>query len=298
MECLFKKFRRYISAAVLAVLCAAVFLPVSAFASSDYNIVLEDLDDCLTSYEEKELEAVMQKTADKIKCNIGIVITADLNGEYSRNYTDMYSDNHFGSNSDSVVLLLLNRHDNPAYSNTSVYKDWISTSGRARELYDSRIQSIFNKTYVGLDNNFSGGEPEHKQNVYVASTGSQDSIQFYMAGVYFCKALKSYSSPVSRFFSNIADVLTTNILISFILFVGTIVIMIVVVAVTKAGYKRKKPISAAAYIDPSHFNVKREVDQFINEYTTSVNVSSSSGGGRSGGGGGGGSHGGGGGRSR
>lgn len=296
MECLFKKIRRCLSAAVLAVLCVTFFLPVSGSAGTYYNIVLEDLDDCLTSYEEKELKAVMQQTADKIKCNIGIVITADLEGRYSMGYTDSYSDDHFGKYSDSIVLLLLNRHDNPEYYDTSVYKDYISTSGRARDLYDSRIQSIFNKTYVGLDNSFPCDAPNPKTDVYVASTGSQDSVQFYMAGEYFCKALKSYSNPVSRFFTNIYDFLTVNIFVTFFGFVVTIIIMLTVVSVTKSKYKRKKPISAAEYIDKSSFRVKREVDQFINEYTTSVTVSSSSGGGRSGGGGGG--HGGGGGRSR
>lgn len=300
MACLFDKcvLRRIAAAlsAILVVLCIAAFLPVKAEASSYYEIRLDDLDDCLTSYEENELRAVMQKTADKIKCNIGIVITADLEGKVSSIYADDYLDSNFGYGSDSIVMLLLNRHDNPEYSNTYSYKDYISTAGRARNFYDSHINTIFDKAYRGLDNDFPCDEPNHKKNVYVASTSSQDSVQFYMTGVYFCKALKSYSSPVSRFFSDAVSFVTANFVVTVMIIAFTIGTTAVVVSKTVSGYKKKNPISAANYIDRSHFVVKREVDMFEREYTTSVTVSSSSGGGHGGHGGGG--HGGGGGRSR
>ncbi|MGN0683332.1 MAG: hypothetical protein ACI4JY_06590, partial [Oscillospiraceae bacterium] len=81
-----------------------IFFPVKAQASSYCEISLDDLDDCLTSYEEQELKAIMQKTADKINCNIGIVITADLEGHTGKGYADDYSDDKFGYGSDSIVL--------------------------------------------------------------------------------------------------------------------------------------------------------------------------------------------------
>lgn len=297
MEC-FKKVKRGAScllAAVLAVVCASVFMPLYAFADTTYQISLDDLDNCLTSYEEEQLEEVMQKTADKIKCNIGIVITGDLNGKISQSFADNYSDNLFGYNSDSIVLLLLNRHDNPEYGNTNYYKDWISTSGRARTLYDNHIDTIFDKTYRGLDRSFPCPEPQHKKNVYVYSGGTQDSIQFYMAGEYFCKALKAYSNPFSRFINNAVEFLTADFVVTFVIIVVTVLITVIVVSTNVSKYKKKKPISASTYLDRDHYKIKHEVDKFINEYTTSVRINSSSGGGRSGGGGG---HGGGGGRSR
>ncbi|MGN0684109.1 MAG: hypothetical protein ACI4JY_10580, partial [Oscillospiraceae bacterium] len=278
-----------------------VFFPVKAQASSYCEISLDDLDDCLTSYEELELKEIMQKTADKINCNVGIVITADLEGYMSKNYADDYSEDKFGYGSDSVVLLLLNRHDNPEYKNDTIYCDWISTDGRAKNLYDNHINGIFKKTYRGLDNTFIGSEPEHKKDVYTSTNYgtdyvTQDSIQFFMAGKYFCKALTTYKNPFTRFFDNAIQLAASNFMFTLVVFVITIVVTVSAVKTTVRMYKKKAPLSAAKYIDKNHFVVKRQVDQFVREYTTSVTVSSSSGG-RSGGGGGGG-HGGGGGRGR
>lgn len=281
--------------------CLFAFLPVKAQASSYCEISLDDLDDCLTSYEERELKEIMQKTADKINCNIGIVITADLEGRTGSSYADNYSDDKFGYGSDSVVLLLLNRHDNPEYKNDTIYCDWISTDGRARNLYDNHINGIFKKTYRGLDNTFIGSEPEHKKDVYTSTNYgtdyvTQDSIQFFMAGKYFCKALVTYKNPFTRFWDNAIQFAVSNFMFTLAGFAITIVVTVSVVKSNVSKYKKKKPLSAAKYIDKNHFVVKRQVDQFVREYTTSVTVSSSHGGGRSGGGGGG--HGGGGGRGR
>ncbi len=290
-----KGLRRVIAAAASAIFaaCLLAFFPVNAYADTSYSISLDDFDDCLTYYEETELKTEMLKAANRIKCNIGIVITADLEGKQSKRYADSYSDNTFGYNSDSIVLLLLNKHNNPKYDNKTVYRDWISTSGYARELYDKHIDGIFDRAYRGLDNEFSGSEPEHIKDVYE----STDSIQFFMTGKYFCKALISYKNPVSRFFSNALQFFVSNPIFGLAVIAIPIVITVSVVSVNVSKYKKKKPLSASQYIDRSHFIIKREVDQFVREYTTSVSISSSSGG-HGGRGGGGGGHGGGGGRSR
>lgn len=287
---------------VAMVVCLFAFLPFKAQASSYCEISLDDFDNCLTSYEEQELKSIMQKTANKINCNIGIVITADLEGNTGKNYADNYSEDKFGYGSDSVVLLLLNRHDNPEYKNDAIYCDWISTDGRAKDVYKNHINGIFKKTYRGLDNTFVGSEPEHKKDVYTSTNYgtdyvTQDSIQFFMAGKYFCKALATYKNPFSRFWSNAIQFAFSNFLFTLAGLAITIVITVSVVKSNVSKYKKKAPLSAAKYIDKNHFVVKRQVDQFVREYTTSVTVSSSHSGGRSGGGGGGG-HGGGGGRGR
>lgn len=298
--------KRIIAAAASALfaVCLFAFLPVKAQADSSYDISLEDLDDCLTAYEEDKLEAIMQTSADKIKCNIGIVITADLEGRTGKGFADKYSDDKFGKDSDSIVLLLLNRHDKPEYKDATVYRDWISTDGRARDLYDDHIDGILDKTYRGLDNDFPGGEPEHKYEVYTTTNYGEgyfntDSVQFYMAGKYFCKALVSYKNPISRFFNNVVYFFASYPLFAVIMLIIPIFIMAGAVKSTVSKYTKKAPISASQYIDKSHFKVKREVDRFVREYTTSVTVSSSSrGGGHGGGHHGGGGHGGGGGRGR
>jgi len=284
-----KGIKRIIAAAASAIFaaCLFAFFPVKAYADTSYAISLDDLDDCLTYYEETELKTEMLKTANKIKCNIGFVITSDLEGMRSEKHAIHYLSEKFGSGSDSIVLVLLNKHDNPKYSSELDYHDELRMEGHADELFYKYGNNILDEAYRGLDNEFSGSEPEHIKNVYK----STDSIQFFMTGKYYCKALVSYANPVSRFFNNALQFFASNILFALAVIAIPIVITVCVVSANVSKYKKKKPISASQYIDRSHFIIRREVDQFIREYTTSVSIRSSSGGGRSGGGGrGGGGH--------
>ncbi len=278
-----KGINRIIAAAasIIFAVCLFAFFPVKADAASSYKISLEDQDDCLTKYEENELEEIMQKTADKIKCNIGFVITSDLGGMRSEGHAIHYLEEKFGDDSDSIVLVLLNKHDNPKYSNKELYCDMLRMEGHADELFYKYGKNILNQAYRGLDNEFSGSAPEHIKDVYQ----STDSIQFFMTGKYYCKALASYASPVSRFFNNALRFFASNLLFTLAVIAIPIVITVSVVSVNVSKYKKKKPISAAEYIDRSHFIMKREVDQFLREYTTSVSIRTSSGGGGRGGGG-------------
>ncbi len=269
------------AASIIFAVCLFAFFPVKADAASSYEISLDDLDECLTKYEENELEEIMQKTADKIKCNIGFVITADLGGMRSEGHAIHYLEEKFGDDSDSIVLVLLNKHDNPKYSNKELYCDMLRMEGRADELFHKYGNDILDKAYRGLDNEFSGSAPEHIKDVYQ----STDSIQFFMTGKYYCKALASYASPVSRFFNNALQFFASNLLFTLAVIAIPIVITVSVVSVNVSKYKKKKPLSAAEYIDRSHFIMKREVDQFLREYTTSVRIRTSSGGGGRGGGG-------------
>ncbi len=277
-----KEINGIIAAAVSAIfaVCLFAFFPLKADAASSYKISLDDQDDCLTKYEEKELKDIMQETADKIKCNIGFVITADLGGMRSEGHAIYYLEEKFGDDSDSIVLVLLNKHDNPKYSNKQLYCDMLRMEGHADELFYKYGNDILNKAYRGLDNEFKGSAPEHIKDVYQ----STDSIQFFMTGKYYCKALASYASPVSRFFNNALQFFASNLLFTLAVIAFPIVITVIVVSANVSKYKKKKPISATQYIDRSHFIIKREVDQFLREYTTSVSIRTSSGGGRGGGG--------------
>jgi uncharacterized membrane protein YgcG len=100
----------------------------------------------------------MQSTAEKIECNVGVVISADLNGKDSRNYADDFADDSFGYGSDNVVLLLCN---------DQIHFDWISTYGRGTDLYGSNTDRIFDELYAGFD-----------------------SSGYYAAVVDFCNALQ------------------------------------------------------------------------------------------------------------
>ena len=263
---------KYFAVIVSIILILPVFC-VSAFAStgSGFSASLADLDDSLTDIEEQNLREVMQTSAQMAKCNIGIVITDDLNGMTDVRFADEFGDAAFGKGSSFVVLLLLNTNGNPAYAK---YEDRISTSGMGRDKYDGHIKAMFNTVYDGLD-----------------------SHGFYAACKNFCSAAERYGSGSGGTSDKMYD--SDNIMESFSLFFGgafiglviAIIVTIVVVSNVVRGYKKRAPISASNYIDQSRTRITRQVDQFVREYTTSVSTSSSSGGHGGGGhGGGGGSH--------
>ena len=272
---------------MIAVIMPLLSLSVNASSTNDiftdaqtktsiYKVALMDADffdsdeGCLSKTQETQLLNLMMETADAVKCNIGIVITNDLHKMSDQRYVKNFHAAMFGEYSDSISLLLLNTHNNPAYAN---YVDQIYYTDRAYDLFNKRLNRIFDRLYVPLDKN---------------------SSDLYGACTAFCAALKSYGSGVGAVVTklNLSFQLVMTMLVA-----GTIM-SIIIVGSFASGYKKKKPISAAHYIDKSRTRINRQVDQFVREYTTSVHIQSSGGGGRSGGGGGGHRSGGGGGRHR
>lgn len=225
---------------------------------------------CLTKAQETQLLNLMQETADAIKCNIGIVITSDLHSMSDKTYVKNFHGAMFGEYSDSISLLLLNTHGNKAYTN---YVDQIYYTDRAYDLFNKRLNRIFDRLYVPLD---------------------KDGKDLYGACTAFCAALKSYGSGAGA----VATKLNISFQLVMTMIVAGTIMSIIIVGSFSSVYKKKKPISAAHYIDTSRTRINRQVDQFVREYTTTVHIQSSSGGGRSGGGGGGHRSGGGGGRHR
>ncbi len=232
--------------------------------TSVYKVALLDADfhdsddGCLTDSQETQLLELMQETADKIKCNIGIAITSDLHRMSDESYVRKFHDEMYGEYSDSISLLLLNTHGNPSYT---TYEDQIYHTDRAYDLFNKRLNKIFDRIYKAID---------------------RDADDFYGACSNFCAALKSYGSGFGAFLSKFN--VSGTLIIAMLIF-GSVV-SIIVVRSFQSGYKKKKPISASHYIDKSRTRITRQVDQFVREYTTSVHLSSSSGGGRGGGGGG------------
>lgn len=244
-----------------------------------YKAALADYDDCLTKAQEEQVLNEMEITAQKVKCNVGIVITRDLGDKKDHvDYAESFLDDNFGITSDSVVLLLLNTHNNPKYAS---YRDWISLSGKAEGKFQKHVYDIFDETYYALDKN-----------------GASSVTHFDSACLAFCKSVKLYSSYG---FLRLSLVFVQNPMATVVsIFIGVVMALIITKCVS-AKYKKKKPISASQYIDRSTVHVTFRRDDFIREYTTSVHIDNDSHGHhRSGGGGhsGGGHHGGGGGRHR
>ncbi|MCM1166014.1 MAG: TPM domain-containing protein [Lachnospiraceae bacterium] len=241
------------SAVILTILLIfPVFGGTASASDVGFKAALADYDECLTASEEQQLLQIMTDTANKIKCNVGIVITRDLNGMSDSGYAKNFGDTNFGGGSSYAVLMLLNTHDNPAYAG---YEDKIELNGKGHDYYAKHANSIFNSVYDGLD-----------------------SSGFYAAGREFCRALERYagsdggsSAALSGFLSFIFGGAIFGL-------IPAVIITIIIVTSTVKGYKKRAPISAGSYIDQNRTRITRQVDQFVREYTTSHVISSSSGG--------------------
>ena len=231
---------------------------------SGYRAVLSDLDDKLTDAEEAELLSLMQETANHIECNVGVVITDDLLGKSDSKYANDFLDECFTFGSSSIVLLYNNDQSNKSYV------DWISTCGRGSDLYDSRIDDIFDDVYAGLDPNDNYAR----------------SIRF------FCEYLSAHDFDTSGYYdtdSPISTLMSFADVATFMFFptIFGLFLAFVIAGSFAKSYKKKKPISASAYIDTNRTKFTRKNDIFVREFTThhTISSSSSSGGHHSGGGG-------------
>lgn len=249
--------------------------------------VIADYDNCLTETEEAELLEILHKSAQKAKCNVGLVITKDLEGKSDKQYAAAFSDENFGNNSSAIVLMLLNTYNVPQYSR---YQDWLYASGKQYGKFTNRVtDKVFNRIYDKMGNGHGN------KYAYNTSTNTYGGYDYYSACKEFARCVKRYG--VSGF-AALPGIITGYMTGNFMFFAGGIVIAFLItlgVVKTKVNsYKRKAPISASNYMDRSATRVTRSVDRFVREFTTVTHHSSSSGGhgggGHSGGGGGGGRH--------
>lgn len=240
---------------------------------NEWKAALADYDDCLTDSEEQSVLNKMETTAETVKCNIGIVITRDLGNYDDVGYVRAFAEDCFGYGSDSITLMLLNTHKNPAYT---YYQDQIDRMGAAQNKFDKYVNKIYDKLYYALDKN-----------------GASSTSDFKAACIAFCDALQQYES--TDFNGNAGFMRDWRLSdhvpqIFFALIVG-IVIALIITSIVAKKYKKKAPISATQYIDRRTVHVTWTRDDFIREYTTSVRVESNrsghhgGGGGHSGGGG-------------
>ncbi len=264
--------------------------PIKQLGTYGQQARIADYDNCLTDSEETELLEILQKSAKSAKCNIGVVITRDLEGKSDKGYADAFLDDNFGYTSNSIVLMMLNSYNLPKYAG---YKDWISTEGAVKSRVQPKIDKIFDKIYDKM------GEPIGNKYAYNNSTKTYGGYDYYAAVKEFARNARRYGSGgLTRLGVKIWDFITNN----FMFFAGGVamsaVIMLSVTTAITRGYKRKATLSASNYLDRRATRVTRQVDRFVREYTTSHTHSSSSGGHGGGGHHSGGGHGGGGGRHR
>lgn len=246
-------------AIVFSCVWCAVFVQVTASADASYKAVLADLDGCIPDANEEALVEYMQWAADNIECNIGVVITSDLNGKTDTQYSEGFLNDNFGRGSSSVVLMLLNTYDNPKYAN---YYDKLSLDGRGYDYYDSKANKIFDRVYDGLDS--SGYEEAVRElcDALVKYKGSGGGASYGGSSKYEFK-----------------DMLT----VTFGAMIFGLVLSLIITNSVSSKYSKKAPVSAANYLDKNRIVTTRKTDVFVREYTRTYTNSSS--GGHSGGGG-------------
>lgn len=254
--------------------------PIKKTGSYGSYAVIADYDNCLTEAQENELLEILHESAVKAKCNVGIVITKDLEERSDEGYTYAFLNECFGSSSNSIALMLLNRYGNPKYSS---YTDVISAYGTANTKYSKKYSKMFDRIYDKM------GDPIGNKNAYNNSTKTYGGYDYYNACKEFAKCVQRYGASG---FAAVPIMFANYITGSFTKFAGGLtiafIITLIVVKAKVMGYKKKATLSAANYMDRRATRVTRQVDQFVREYTTSHTRSSSSGGhggGHSGGGG-------------
>ncbi|MGN1421973.1 MAG: hypothetical protein ACI4XA_01220 [Oscillospiraceae bacterium] len=240
-----------------------------------FSGVLSDLEMKFSSAQQSELTELLNETAQTIQCNVGVVITDDLQGRSDRQYAENFLDNTFGVGSSSIVILYNDDRSNMSYT------DYITANGRGTDLYGNRIDDIFDRVYAGS----LGVEKD----VYPA-------MDYYESIVLFCRYLSNHTTPADNgnaynegfnISFDSADI-DTAAYVFVVPCVFGIIAAVIVTNIVCSTYRKKKPISAAAYLSRDRTKYLLKTDDFVREYTTHVHISSSSssgGGHRSGGGG-------------
>ena len=259
---LIKRMLPVLVCAVIFVMSGALDAECSAEEDYGYFGALEDHQDALSGEQAQELLDILDSTAREIHANVGVILgNASLDGLSERSYAKEFHNRSFGEESNSIVLMLV--------KTGSHKQDQIYSSEHAYDMYNPRLDDIFDAVYDGLDS--SGGD-----NYYAAVTD-------------YCAYLRSHDSVPPKVDINIGHV------------GGVIVALIIAVCVANsqaAKYKKRAPVSARRYMDGSLTRFTQRGDVFVREYTTSHRISSSSSGGSRHSGGGGHRSGGGGGRRR
>lgn len=256
-----------------AMFTALALCCVTAFADEDYSASLADQRGELSEYQAGELFRLMQRTAEEIHANVGVVLPPSVGSGNEINYCESFLEQSFGRNDNSVVLMLI--------EDGTGEQDWIDTTGStARSLYGNRTDIILDSVYSSFDGLDSDG-----------------GNNYYAAIDKFCSTLSSVYNRPEDFETNSeygASFESHNI--EFSLNLGTVVgliiaavIAIIVVSSMAAHYKKRTPISARAYIVNNMTHFTRRNDVFIREFTTSHRIDDDhqGGGGHHGGGGGG-----------
>lgn len=213
---------------------------VSAYASNPINVV-----DNLGYLSDSEI-AELQSRIDEIKSTYNldtvIVITDNTNGKSSMAYADDYYDyNDYGLDDKySGLLMLINMQDREV---------WISTTGRAIDMYDKKNSNMVDRVSSPLSNG----------NYFDACNRFIDDIIRY--------ADTSYLNKVS------------SMLRYWPVYIIPLIISIAATLIISYSSKGKVTTTSRTYEEGGSFILSQNTDQYIRETTTRTKIQSQSSGG-------------------
>ena len=135
-------FALLLSAAVMIMSGAALSVTASA---SGYIGSLHDYDNIFTDDEEASIRELLNATAKAAECNVGIVISGDLDKKTPIEYTENMLNSTFGADSNSIFLLINNDFDEEEHY------DWIAYTGTAADRYHEELHLLYDAFYSAFE---------------------------------------------------------------------------------------------------------------------------------------------------
>ncbi|MCD7799741.1 MAG: TPM domain-containing protein [Ruminococcus sp.] len=227
---------------ILTIMLFLSFMSGISVSANGYSAIICDDYNALTDEQETELTQYLYNKSQEANVNIAVVITDATNKYGAMDYADVYEENLFGIDSNSI-LYLINMNDD---------YDWISCSGTAIDYYPQH-------TIDYILQNTSG--------VYLIS--QNDNMDFYGAiQSYGDLVVSQQTLPMSIF---------TKIGVSFFV---SLIVSLIVCCIIASRYKFHKRTNANIYTERANgggvtFTKRR--DTFIRTYTTKTARSENSG---------------------
>lgn len=243
-----------------AILLVFAVKPERTEAKSDGKYVV-DMADILTGSEEEQLENTLKEISERLKFDVVVVTTSNLDGKRPVEYADDYFDyNGYGQGSNKSGCLFLR------YINGSSKEVWISTSGDGLDgIYDNYIDHIFNE----ITDDFRNG------NYYSAFTTYGHMIDQTMSRYYEVGQgiVIDYNSGNTDYEDDTEDISLFQAV------VGAIITALIAGSAYAGGLKAQlKSVETAkeAKAYESEFTLISEKDRFIRSAVSKVSRESSS----------------------
>lgn len=219
------------------------------FSVSADSYLGDIFDDCnvLTAEEIIDLTEHLQNCADEVQINVAVLISEDTDRNGARDFTDVFAEDIYGKNSNTIVYLI-NLNDN---------YDYISCSGIAEDYYsDSTIDYILDNT-----------------STYLTSSNMD-----------FSGAISTFGDLiVSCKYQNQSQVGKNPMVIIAMGFVVSLIISLITCGIIASSYKKHIQISVQNYANSQGaINFTKREDRFLRTHTTKTPKESNNGGSSSG----------------